>query len=171
MAIKDPRVDAYIKKAADWQQPILTHIRAVVHDACPDVQETMKWSSPSFQYKGMMCGMEAFKERVRFGFWKGMLIFDGYDNVGDAFKHFGDLTKVSDLPSKKELIALIHKAMALNDQGVKVPAKPRAAKAKLLRVPAALAAALKKNKKAQQAFDAFSASHKNEYVEWITEAK
>ncbi len=99
MGLKDPRVDAYIKKAADWQQPILNHIRDVVHEACPDVEETMKWSSPSFQYKGMMCGMNAFKERVMFGFWKATLLFEQYDNMSDAIRHFGHLKTVSDLPS------------------------------------------------------------------------
>jgi len=91
--------------------------------------------------------------------------------MSDAIRHFGDLKKVSDLPSKKELTGYIHKAMALNDNGVKMPSKPRTAKAKLLRMPSDLAAALKKNKKAQKTFEAFSPSHKNEYVEWITEAK
>jgi len=171
MGVKDSRVDAYIKKAPDWQQPILNHIRDVVHEACPTVEETMKWSSPSFQYKGMMCGMNAFKERVMFAFWKGTLVFEEYDNMSDAMRHFGNLKKVSDLPSKKELTGYIRKAMALNDNGVKMPSKPRTAKAKLLRMPSDLAAALKKNKKAQKTFEAFSPSHKNEYVEWITEAK
>jgi len=171
MGLKDPRVDAYIKKAPDWQQPILNHIREVVHEACPTVEETMKWSSPSFQYKGMMCGMNAFKERVMFGFWKATLLFEQYDNMSDAIRHFGQLKKVSDLPSKKVLTGYIHKAMALNDDGVKMPSKPRATKAKLLRTPSDLTAALKKNKKAEQAFQSFSPSHKNEYVEWITEAK
>src|SRR5262245_24220202 len=171
MGVKDARVDSFIRKTPDWQQPILNHIRDVVHEACPDVEETMKWSSPSFQYTGMMCGMNAFKERVTFGFWKATLVFEEYDNMRDAIRHFGDLRKVSDLPSKKILTGYIHKAMALNDNGVKMPSKPRAAKAKLLKMPDDFVAALKKNKKAQKAFDEFSPSHKNEYVEWITEAK
>ena len=170
MGVKDQRVDAFIKKAADWQQPILNHIRDVVHEACPEVEEAIKWGSPSFMYKGMMCGVDAFKERVTFSFWKGQLLF-GYDNPGDAFRHFGDITKIADLPSKKELTGYIRKAMELNDNGTKVPSKPRATKAKLLRTPTDLAAALKKNARAAKAFAAFSPSHKNEYIEWITEAK
>ena len=75
------------------------------------------------------------------------------------------------LPPKKALIGYIKKAMALNDAGVTVPRKPKAAAPKTLSVPADLAAALKKNKKAQTAFDAFRPSHKREYIEWITDAK
>lgn len=170
MGKRDPRVDAYVATSADWAKPILNHIRGVVHEACPDVEETMKWSSPSFMYKGMMCGMHAFKARCMFGFWKATLVLDGYDNMSDAIRHFGNLTKVSDLPSKKVMTAYIHKAMTLNENGVAVQRKARA-KAKLLRVPADLAAALKKNKAAKDAFDGFSPSHKNEYVEWIAGAK
>ena len=70
MATKDPRIDAYIAKAANFAKPILKHLRKVVHTGCPEVEETMKWSMPHFDYKGMMCGMAAFKEHCAFGFWK-----------------------------------------------------------------------------------------------------
>jgi hypothetical protein len=53
MGQKDPRVDAYIAKSADFAKPILIHIRKVVHSACPDVVEGMKWSMPHFDYKGI----------------------------------------------------------------------------------------------------------------------
>jgi hypothetical protein len=56
MPKKDPRVDAYIARAQPFAQPILIHIRKVVHAAVPEVQETMKWSSPHFDYKGIFCG-------------------------------------------------------------------------------------------------------------------
>jgi uncharacterized protein YdeI (YjbR/CyaY-like superfamily) len=166
MATTDPRVDAYIEKAADFAKPILKEIRARVHDACPACEETMKWSSPSFQYKGMLCGMGAFKEHCMFGFWKAALVVGG-SNPHARFRH---LTSVADLPSKREMTALIHKAMALNDDGAVVARAPREKKA-VARVPADLVGALQKNKKAKAAFDAFSPSHKREYVEWITEAR
>lgn len=162
----DPRVDAYIDEAAGFARPILKEIRARVHDACPACEETMKWSSPSFQYKGMLCGMGAFKAHCMFGFWKAELVVGG-SNPHARFRH---LTSVADLPTKKEMAALIHKAMALNDDGVGVTRAPREKKA-TARVPIDLADALKKNKQARSAFDAFSPSHKREYVEWITEAK
>ncbi len=166
MADKDPRVDAYIAKAADFAKPILKEIRARVHEACPTCEETMKWSSPSFEYKGMLCGMGAFKAHCMFGFWKAELVVGGSNPHG----RFRNLTSLADLPPKKEMAALIHKAMALNDNGAVVARAPREKKTPA-RVPTDLAGALQKNKKAKVAFDAFSPSHRREYVEWITEAK
>ena len=73
----DPRVDAYIDRAADFAKPILKYIRTTVHAACPDCEETMKWSFPHFMYKGMLCSMASFKEHCAFGFWKGALLEEG----------------------------------------------------------------------------------------------
>lgn len=173
MASKDPRIDAYIAKSADFAQPILVHLRALVHAACPDVEETMKWSFPHFMYKGMLCGMSAFKQHVAFGFWKGKLIIDdaGRD-LDDAMGQFGRITKLADLPSKKVLSGYVKKAMALNDAGVKSPTRTKSATPKApADVPDDLAAALAKNAKARKTFDAFTPSQRREYIEWITEAK
>jgi len=48
--MKDPRVDAYIRRSAEFARPILTRIRAIVHTTCPDVEETLKWGMPTFMY-------------------------------------------------------------------------------------------------------------------------
>jgi uncharacterized protein YdeI (YjbR/CyaY-like superfamily) len=170
MGTRDPKVDAYIDKAADFAKPILTHFRETVHAACPDVVEEMKWSFPHFTYKGMLCSMAAFKEHAAFGFWKASLVLGGDAKSGDAMGHLGRITTVGDLPPKKQLIAYVKKAAALNEDGIKEARAPRAP-ARPLRVPADLAAALKKNKKAQTTFDNFRPSHRREYVEWITGAK
>src|SRR6266478_219735 len=77
MAKKDPRVDAYIKRAAPFARPILKHLRKIVHVGCPDVEETIKWQSPFFERKGIICFMAAFKQHCVFGFWKGSLILAG----------------------------------------------------------------------------------------------
>jgi uncharacterized protein YdeI (YjbR/CyaY-like superfamily) len=142
-----------------------------VHASCPDVEEDMKWSFPHFLYKGMLCSMASFKEHAAFGFWKGSLIFDDEARSSEAMGQLGRLAKPSDLPSKKVLAGYIKKAMALNDEGVKVARVPKRAAPKAVRVPEDLAAALKKNKKAHATFEGFSPSHKREYIEWITEAK
>jgi uncharacterized protein YdeI (YjbR/CyaY-like superfamily) len=169
MGKTDPRVDQYITKSADFAKPILTHLRRVVHTACPEVEETMKWSFPHFDYKKeMLCSMAAFKGHCAFGFWKSSLVLDGPAS-GDAMGHFGRITSVRDLPSDRELAAYVKKAAKLNDEGVKVAKKP--APKKPLGVPADFAAALKKRPAARKAFDAFSPSHRREYVEWVTEAK
>src|SRR5689334_6431255 len=169
MGKRDPKVDAYIRKAAPFAQPILTDIRDTVHDACPDVDEAIKWSFPHFMYKGMLCSMASFKAHAAFGFWKGSLVTGG-PRSEDAMGHFGRITKRSDLPSKKALSALIKKAAALNDAGIKEPRAPKRAPAPV-KTPAILAAALKANQKAKAGYDAMPPSHKREYIEWITEAK
>jgi uncharacterized protein YdeI (YjbR/CyaY-like superfamily) len=170
MGTRDPRVDAYIQRAAPFAQPILTEIREVVHASCPEVEEAMKWSFPHFVYKGMLCGMAAFKQHAALGFWKGALV-TGQARGVDAMGQFGRITKRSDLPSKKVLAAYVKKAVELNEKGIKEQRAPRKAAPKTIAVPADLAAALKQHKKAQAGFDALSPSHKREYLEWITEAK
>jgi uncharacterized protein YdeI (YjbR/CyaY-like superfamily) len=173
MGKRDPHVDAYIARSADFAPPILEHLRGVVHAACPDVEETLKWSMPHFMYQGMLCGMAAFKQHCTFGFWKGSLIVDG-DGDGEgaeaAMGQFGRITKLSDLPSRRILSGYVKQAMKLNEQGVKHPTRVKKAPKPLV-VPAVLAAALKKNRKAGAAFQNFNLSHRREYVDWITEAK
>jgi uncharacterized protein YdeI (YjbR/CyaY-like superfamily) len=174
MGTRDPRIDAYIAKQKDFAQPILLHIREVVHAACPEVEETMKWSAPHFDYRGsMMCGMAGFKEHAIFGFWKGALLKGVSPNRaggGEAMGNFGKLKSVKDLPGKRELAAIIREAMRLNDEGVTVPRAKKAPKP-AAKVPAELKAALAKNKKATAQFEAFSPSARREYIEWIDGAK
>jgi len=167
MPALDPRIDAYIAGAADFAQPILTHIRAVVHAACPEVEETMKWSMPHFQYHGMLCAMASFKSHCAFSFWKGALLFPDAEKT--SMGHLGKITSLGDLPSKKDLTGLIKQAMQLNDAGARV-ARPKAAP-RALRVPADFMQALAANPAAQEVFEAGSASFKREYVDWIEEAK
>jgi uncharacterized protein YdeI (YjbR/CyaY-like superfamily) len=170
MGKRDPRVDAYIKKAAPFAQPILRDIRGIVHAACPDVEEAMKWSFPHFTYKGMLCSMAAFKQHAAFGFWKGALV-TGTGRSLDAMGQFGRIRKRSDLPSTRVLAAYVKKAASLNDQGVKAPRIARKAAPKAIRIPTDVAAALDNAAAARATFAALSPSHKREYLEWITEAK
>jgi hypothetical protein len=158
------QVDQYIEKAAPFAQPILERLRDAFHAAAPDIEEKIKWQTPHFDYKGPVGYMAAFKEHVRYGFWKGQLI----DAPGMAGEH---LTNVKELPSKKELVATIRQAIRLNEEGVKIEKSPSRRSAKPVEVPDDLTAALKKNKKAAATFEAFSPSHRREYIEWITEAK
>lgn len=121
MPKKDPRIDAYIDKAAPFARPILKHLRKVVHAGCPQVVETMKWSMPHFEYKGIMCGMAAFKEHCAFGFWKGVLILGRSQAEGKGMGHFGRIASLDDLPNEKTLIGYVRKAAELNEKGIKKP--------------------------------------------------
>jgi uncharacterized protein YdeI (YjbR/CyaY-like superfamily) len=172
MAKADPRVDAYIKKAQPFARPILTHIRKLVHAAVPDVEETIKWSSPHFDYKGIFCGMSAFKEHVGFGFWKAGLMRDMLPGSGlSAAGQFGRIASLEDLPSDRELTKIITFAKTLNDDAVKAPPMRKAGPRPALKPPADLRAALAKNRRAKATFDGFPPGQQREYVAWVIEAK
>jgi uncharacterized protein YdeI (YjbR/CyaY-like superfamily) len=177
MANVDPRIDAYIRKSPDFAKPILEHLREVIHAGCPDLVETIKWSRPFFDYNGPLCGFAAFKAHCALHFWKGDLVLPTDTQQRDAMGQFGRITSVADLPPKRALIAMVKQAARLNEEGVAAPWQEKRAKARTLQaakpvvVPQALAGALAKNRKARVAFDAFSPSHKREYIEWISSAK
>jgi uncharacterized protein YdeI (YjbR/CyaY-like superfamily) len=173
---RDPRIDSYIKASAPFAQPILKHLRELVHTAVPRVTETIKWSMPHFEYAGaLLCGMAAFKAHCTFGFWhQGMerLTRAAGARQEVAMGSFGRITRLEDLPPDRPMLRLIREAAKLNESGT--PGRPRAATKsvrKELEIPPELTAALKKNTRAAKTFDAFSPSHRKEYVQWITEAK
>ena len=172
MGSKDPRIDAYIKKSGDFAKPILKHLRKVVHAGCPEVKETIKWSMPHFDYKGVMCGMAAFKEHCAFGFWKESLILNR-ERSGEksGMGSFGCIKSLADLPSEKMLIGYVKKAAALNDAGIKVPGRTQPKKREPLTLPDDFSAALKKNAKARKTFEEFPPSKRRDYIEWVTEAR
>ncbi|HYD14223.1 MAG TPA: YdeI/OmpD-associated family protein [Allosphingosinicella sp.] len=167
----DPRIDAYIDdKAADFAKPILRHVRSVIHEACPDCEETLKWSMPSFMYKGkILAGIASFKAHASFGFWSGSQVVDTSGKSATAMGQFGRLTSLDDLPDRKTLIDLTRKAMKLIDDGVK-PVRNKHEKPPFT-VPQDLQAAIDASPAAKATWEAFPPSCKREYVEWVTEAK
>lgn len=176
MTQHDPRVDTYIAKTAPFAQPILEHLRAVVHAACPEASEDIKWRMPFFIYKGRpLCFMSAFKQHCGFGFWHAGNVVASHADDGQTDKgmgQFGKLTSVKDLPGRQALTAHIKKAMALNDAGAKL-ARPKAAPKPAPTLPDDLAVLLsqKKHVTARKVYEKFSPSAQREYVEWINEAK
>jgi uncharacterized protein YdeI (YjbR/CyaY-like superfamily) len=169
MANRDPHIDAYIATSADFAQPILEHIRAVVHAACPEVEESLKWGFPHFGYKGaMMCSMAAFKQHCSFGFWQRKEVVSTTAEKGMG--QFGKIVTIKDLPNKKEITSYVRKAMALNDAGLKKK-RPATAPKPPPELPADFAALLKKHRAARETYEAFSPSAQREYVDWIIEAK
>lgn len=167
----DPRIDAYIAARAPFAQPILAHLRAAVHRACPAAEETIRWSMPSFSYKGkILAQMAAFKAHASFGFWNGEAAGD--DAKGGAMGQLGRLTSLADLPSDDALDAMIRRAAALIDAGPSTPARPRPERAPraAIAMPDDLADALD-GAGARAAFDSLAPGCRREYLEWITEAK
>ncbi len=171
MAKKDPRVDEYINKAADFAKPVLRHFRMLVHKACPEVEEKWKWSFPHFDYAGgPLAHMASFKQHCAIGFWKASLMKDHTPSSDEnGMSSFGRITSLDDLPADKVLIKYIHEGMKLNELGVKIKKKP--VKSSEVEPPDYFKKALNKNKDAKNTFENFSNSNKKEYVSWVTEAK
>jgi uncharacterized protein YdeI (YjbR/CyaY-like superfamily) len=172
MGERDRRVDAYIARSADFAQPILKHLREVVHDGCPDADEAIKWGMPFFVRGGaLFCFMAAFKQHAAFGFRRGERLVGAGLVTEKAMGQFGRLASVADLPPRRMLLAYVRKAAALNDPQAKSASQSKRAAPKAVAAPADLLAALKENAKARKCFEAFPPSHRRAYVEWITGAK
>jgi len=176
----NPKVDAYIEKAQPFARPILEHLRKLVHKGCPEVEETIKWSRPFFEYRGaILCNMSAFKQHCSFGFWGeeiAVVLREAKALQDGAMGSLGRITSVEDLPAASVMLDWIRQAAAFVSSGQYT--SPIAARRKVvkpqkpaLEVPAELAAALKKNKKASAVFAEFSPSCRREYIEWIADAK
>lgn len=173
----DNRIDEYINAAAPFAQPILLHIRQLVHHACPTAVETLKWGMPYFTYRNNnLCGMAAFKHHCVFVFWLGNALTDPHqllqNNEGkNAMGHLGQIKSVHDLPIDEILIEYIREAMALNEQGVKNSVRKSAGNNEPLQVPDEIIKILQTAPMASEVFANLSPSHKKEYIEWITGAK
>ena len=95
----------------------------MIHEACPDCEETLKWSSPTFIYKGkILAGFAAFKAHATFGFWSGSQVLDTDEQAGerDGPVRPADLAR-RPAAARRRSIALTSKAMTLIDEGVKPP--------------------------------------------------
>ena len=168
---RDPRIDAYIERQAEFARPILARLRAAVHAACPECEEAVKWGMPAFLYKGsILCHMAAFKAHAAFGFWRGAEVTGGTGRVREAMGSFGRLAALDDLPDEATLASLIRKAVALADSGAK--RKPPAKHSRPpLELPPDLADALAGNVSAKAHWEAFPPGCRRDYAEWIVAAK
>lgn len=166
---RDARVDDYIAKRQAFAQPILNHLRELLHRHAPGCEETLKWGVPHFVLNGQnLAGMAAFKGHATFGFWRDEDVTGSPRDTG-AMGSMGRLASLADLPSDEQMAAWIEKAAALCATGKpKRPApRPKAA----LDLPGDLSAALRANAAAQGHWDAFSPGKRRDYIEWVIEAK
>ena len=176
----NPKVDAYVAKAQPFAQPIVEHLRQLIHKACPEIDETIKWSRPFFEYRGaILCNMSAFKEHCSFGFWgeeMSAVLREAKVLREHGMGSLGRITSLKDLPSDKQMLGWLRQAAEFVDSGQytsPIAARRKVVKAPkpVLETPAEFATALKKNKKAAAVFAEFSPSCKREYIEWIADAK
>ena len=167
---RDPRIDAYIARQADFARPILEHIRRVLHEAGPELVETIKWGMPHFTYKGrLFAGMAAFKAHATFSLARASSVLCETGREREAMGQFGRLTSVDDLPPEEELKEIVRRAASAAADGPKP--RPEKAPRPELETPEDLAAALARSPAAKASFDGFPPSCRREYVEWVIEAK
>lgn len=167
---REPRIDAYIAKAAPFAQPILAKARERVHATLPDAEEAIKWSMPAYMVGGKLVLITAaFKAHAAVNFWRGQELESSHATVG-AMGQFGKIKSVEELPSDAELDRLIREAAEL----AKAAPAPRKTKHEPKPAPTLhpeFAAALAKVPKAKAALDGFPPGAQRDYFEWISEAK
>lgn len=172
MGKRDPRIDDYIREAAPFARPVLRHLRRIVHEAAPGIEETIKWRFPHFVQGGIVCSMAAFKAHCSFGFWKGRHVLGSELAQGeDAMGQFGRITRIEDLPPEEALIGWVRKAVELNAKGPAARSPAARKPARPVVVPAPLKRALEASPAARATFRALSPSQRREYAEWIAGAK
>ena len=176
----NPKVDKYIGSAQEFAQPILNHLRELTHKGCPEIEETVKWGMPFFEFRGkIVCCMAAFKKHCRFGFWgKEIRVVLREAKVAgmNGSGWFERITHIDELPADKSMIDFVRRAAVMIESGnytSPIAARNQKAKAKkpTVKMTKEFAVALKKNKKAATSFAAFSPSAKREYVGWVADAK
>lgn len=116
--IKDQRIDVYIEKSADFSKEIIAHLRQLIAQAIPQVEETIKWNSPYFLYQGeIVCAIMAFKNKMTFTFWRGQELADQYQLLGDVGKSkmrsIKNIQLKDDLAADEILIAYLQEAASL----------------------------------------------------------
>lgn len=170
MPATDPRVDAYIEKSAEFARPILRHLRKLVHQGCPEIEETIKWGFPHFVLDGIVCSMASFKAHCAFGFWRGEVVTSA-GRQREAMGQFGRIAALGDLPADREIVALVRRAAELDATGPKKAPSRKHPKPEIA-LPDDLAAALAKrgHAAARATWAKLPPSRRRDYLEWIAEA-
>ena len=113
-------MDSYIENASETTKPILVHLRKLINQAEPEIEENIKWNAPSFEYNGkIVCNVMAFKKHVNFMFHQGKELknySEFLENVGEKSNMTGikGIERVSNLPDDKILISLIQEAIDIS---------------------------------------------------------
>ena len=119
-----PEIDAKIEGLGDWRGEALARVRALIHEADPDVVEEVKWRKPSnplgvptWSHDGIICTGEIYKDKVKLTFARGALLEDpsGLFNssLEGSTRRAIDIRE-SDAIHEEALKGLIRAAVALN---------------------------------------------------------
>jgi hypothetical protein len=111
-------IDKRIKELGDWRGETLARVRAIIHQADPDVVEEWKWRGvPVWEHAGILCTGETYKEVVKLTFAKGAALADPSRLFNSSLE--GNVRRAIDIRegekvNEKDLKALIRAAAALN---------------------------------------------------------
>ncbi|MBV1702005.1 MAG: DUF1801 domain-containing protein [Hyphomicrobiales bacterium] len=112
------RIDARIRELGDWRGTTLARIRALIHQALPDVVEDWKWRGvPVWSQGGMICTGETYKSVVKLTFAKGAALDDPARLFNASLE--GNVRRAIDIREAESLdaaafIALVRAAAAKN---------------------------------------------------------
>jgi hypothetical protein len=126
------KIDARIKQLADWRGKMLAHVRAIIHEADPEIVEEWKWQkatspgTPVWSHGGIVCTGETYKNAVKMTFAKGAELKDPSRLFNSSLD--GNVRRAIDIHEddtvdEAALKALIRAAVALNAKGKSKPKK------------------------------------------------
>ena len=125
-------IDARIKQLGDWRGRMLAKVRAIIHDADPEIVEEWKWQkatspgTPVWSHDGIVCTGETYKNAVKMTFAKGAELKDPSRLFNSSLE--GNVRRAIDIHEgdtvdEAALKALIRAAVALNLKGRSKPKK------------------------------------------------
>ncbi len=125
-------LDARIRELKDWRGPMLAKVRAIIHEADPEIVEEWKWVKPTspgtpvFSHGGIVCTGETYKTVVKMTFAKGAALKDPAGLFNSSLE--GNVRRAIDIHegdklNEAALKDLIRAAVALNLKGKKAEPK------------------------------------------------
>ena len=123
-------IDARIVELGDWRGKMLARVRAIIHEADPDIVEEWKWmGTPIWSHDGIVCTGETYKNHVKMTFAKGAALKDPKGLFNSSLE--GNVRRAIDIHEDDKvdaaaLKALIRAAVALNSQSPPLPRRKRA---------------------------------------------
>ena len=126
------QIDALIAGLTDWRGTVLADLRRIIHEADPEIVEEWKWmGSPVFSDHGIVCVVNAFKDKVKLTFSEGAGLPDPNKlfNSGLEGKKWRTIDLYAgDTVDESALRVLVRAAVDINRARVKPAAKKKAAK-------------------------------------------
>ncbi len=167
-----PEITAYIATLPDWQQAICSELRAAIHGADPDIEESIKWGTPAFGHKGPVAWMFCARDWVHFSFPQGALPAETHGLFEPTENKAGRTIKLhQDQAVPRGIIEqLVQQAVANNQAGKKVDLQIPKPGERKFDIPHEYLAFLKENGAYEEYLQRPYYQQKG-WIQWIEEAK